>query len=122
LYVEPRGAADEKFRAVSQTKKAVISHRFGMQPLKIRNLERFFLPAFVAQPHHAADSAGRCHHFRRLHRFAAALRNVQIYDRFLGRGFSCFTQFCHGNSPPLLIAKPVHSIDIGENVKNIFKP
>jgi hypothetical protein len=76
-----------------------------MKPFSSMNLDRLFLPALVTQPHHAADLAGCGHHLCRLHRFAAALRHIEINDSLLGGCFCGFAHFCHGN---------VTSVDIGK--------
>jgi len=92
IVVNNAGAAKEKAVMISPPCK-------GNQPIWKRS-ERFFLPAFVAQPHHAADLAGRGHHLRRLHGFSAALGDVQVDYRFFGGCFRSFAHFRHLASPP----------------------
>ena len=48
-----------------------------------------FLPALVAEPHHAAHPAGGAHHLGRLHGLAAAL-GIGVHQGLLAGRFCCF--------------------------------
>jgi hypothetical protein len=90
------------FRRAYEKKKAVKNSPPGISvqsaPVLLRDLG--FFEAFITQPHHAADLAGRGHHLCRLHGFAAALGNIQVHHGFFCGRFCGFAHFCHVASPP----------------------